>query len=80
MNRVCSIFSQILQLTPRPEFEAAVRKHTRTGIQQLDAIHVDAVLPVGTRPDAGERSPAVWQPAKASYGIWAWMSPRSGPR
>jgi hypothetical protein len=27
MNRVCSIFSQILQLTPRLEFEAAVRKH-----------------------------------------------------
>ncbi len=27
MNRVCSIFSQILQLIPRLEFEAAVRKH-----------------------------------------------------
>jgi hypothetical protein len=27
LNRVCSIFSQILQLIPRPEFEAAVRKH-----------------------------------------------------
>lgn len=27
MNRVCSIFSQVLQLVPRPEFEAAVKKH-----------------------------------------------------
>jgi hypothetical protein len=27
MNRVCSIFSQILKLIPRLEFEAAVRKH-----------------------------------------------------
>ena len=27
MNRVCSIFSQVLQLIPRPEFEAAVREH-----------------------------------------------------
>lgn len=27
MNRVCSIFSQILKLIPRPEFEAAVQKH-----------------------------------------------------
>ncbi len=27
MNRVCSIFSQLLQLFPRPEFEAAVRQH-----------------------------------------------------
>ena len=27
MNRVCSIFSQILQLIPRSEFQAAVRKH-----------------------------------------------------
>ena len=27
MNRVCSIFSQILQLIPRLEFESAVRKH-----------------------------------------------------
>ena len=27
MNRVCSIFSQILQLFSRPEFEAAVGKH-----------------------------------------------------
>lgn len=27
MNRVCSIFSQILQLIPRLEFQAAVRKH-----------------------------------------------------
>jgi hypothetical protein len=27
LNRVCSIFSQLLQLFPRTEFEAAVRKH-----------------------------------------------------
>jgi hypothetical protein len=27
MSRVCSIFSQLLQLFPRLEFEAAVRKH-----------------------------------------------------
>jgi uncharacterized protein DUF4372 len=27
MKRVCSIFSQILQLIPRDSFEAAVRKH-----------------------------------------------------
>ncbi len=27
MRRVCSIFSQILQLIPRDSFEAAVRKH-----------------------------------------------------
>ena len=27
MQRFCSIFSQILQLFPRLEFEAAVRKH-----------------------------------------------------
>ena len=27
MNRVCSIFSQILQLFPRLEFEEAVREH-----------------------------------------------------
>ena len=27
MNRVCSIFSQLLQLFPRIEFEAAVEKH-----------------------------------------------------
>ena len=27
MTRVCSIFSQILQLIPRLEFESAVRKH-----------------------------------------------------
>jgi hypothetical protein len=27
MNRVCSIFAQVLQLIPRGEFEAAVRKH-----------------------------------------------------
>jgi Transposase DDE domain/Domain of unknown function (DUF4372) len=27
MNRVCSIFSQILQLIPRPDFEASVKEH-----------------------------------------------------
>jgi hypothetical protein len=27
MNRVCSIFSQILKLIPRQEFEVAVKKH-----------------------------------------------------
>ncbi len=27
MNRVCSIFSQLLQFFPRLEFEALVRKH-----------------------------------------------------
>ncbi len=27
MNRVCSIFSQLLQLFPRVEFEEAVQKH-----------------------------------------------------
>jgi hypothetical protein len=27
MNRVCSIFSQILQLIPRPDFEASVQEH-----------------------------------------------------
>jgi len=27
MNRVCSIFSQILQIFPSLEFEMAVRKH-----------------------------------------------------
>ena len=27
MNRVCSIFSQILSLIPRPLFDDAVRKH-----------------------------------------------------
>jgi hypothetical protein len=27
MNRVCSIFSQLLQLFPRPQFEAAVKEH-----------------------------------------------------
>ena len=27
MTRVCSIFSQMLQLMPRLEFESAVRKH-----------------------------------------------------
>jgi hypothetical protein len=27
MKRVCSIFSQILQLIPRDSFEGAVRKH-----------------------------------------------------
>jgi hypothetical protein len=27
MNRVCSIFSQILKLVPRQEFEVAVKEH-----------------------------------------------------
>ena len=27
MNRVCSIFSQVLKLLPRPQFEAAVKEH-----------------------------------------------------
>jgi Transposase DDE domain/Domain of unknown function (DUF4372) len=27
LNRVCSIFSQLLKLIPRPEFEATVKKH-----------------------------------------------------
>jgi Domain of unknown function (DUF4372) len=27
MNRVCSIFSQLLQFFPRTEFEWAVRRH-----------------------------------------------------
>ena len=27
MNRVCSIFSQLLQFFPRLEFEALVREH-----------------------------------------------------
>ena len=27
MNRVCSIFAQILQLFPREQFQQAVRKH-----------------------------------------------------
>ena len=27
MNRVCSIFSQLLQLFPRAQFEARVREH-----------------------------------------------------
>ncbi len=27
MNRVCSIFAQMLDLFPRGEFEAAVREH-----------------------------------------------------
>ena len=27
MNRVCSIFSQMLQKFPRHEFEAAVKEH-----------------------------------------------------
>ena len=38
MNRVCSIFSQILQFVPRLEFEAAVRKaeHRQHGFASWD--------------------------------------------
>ena len=38
MNRVCSIFSQILQFVPRLEFEAAVQKaeHRQHGFASWD--------------------------------------------
>ena len=51
MNKVCSIFSQVLKLFSRGEFEKAVKEHKAErhapGIHQLGPVHGDAVLPVG---------------------------------
>jgi len=60
MNRVCSIFAQVLRLLPRIEFEQAVQKHrteeARQGVQLLDATDRHAVLPAGTgQIAAGDR-------------------------
>ncbi|MBC7927918.1 MAG: DUF4372 domain-containing protein, partial [Bryobacteraceae bacterium] len=52
MNRVCSIFSQVLQFIPRAEFAGAVRKHQAErhsrGFSYTNGS--DAILP--TRPGA----------------------------
>ena len=41
MTRVCSIFSQILQLIPRLEFESAVRKPSAVkAVEGLFCIHI----------------------------------------
>ena len=54
MKRFSSIFSQLLQLFPRLEFETAVRDHRGRApcpwICQLEPVHRDAVLPVGPGP------------------------------
>jgi len=54
MKRFCSIFSQLLELFPRVEFEQRVREHKverhAPGFQQLDPIYRDAVLSIGARP------------------------------
>jgi hypothetical protein len=45
MNRVCSIFSQILKLIPQREFDAAVENHKAErharGFSSLDATDCD---------------------------------------
>jgi len=50
LNRVCSIFSQLLQFFPRLEFEQAVREtraNDMLAVHLLGPIHRDAVLSVG---------------------------------
>jgi hypothetical protein len=54
MNRVCSIFSQILQLLPRLPFEAKIQEHRERharGFSKLDPDDSHAVLPTGTRAE-----------------------------
>jgi len=52
MHKVCSIFSQVLKLFPRGDFEQAVKGAqggtARAGFHQLGPVHGHAVLPVGT--------------------------------
>jgi hypothetical protein len=52
VTRVCSIFSQILQLIPRLEFELATRKHNaerqRAWIHLLGSVRGHALLPART--------------------------------
>ena len=67
MNRVCSIFSQILQFFPRLEFEASVQKHqasrlfrvgdSRGGWEGYTTYNVDHGSAVPARRDFSTRRP-----------------------
>ena len=54
MQRFSSIFSQLLQLFPRLEFEQAVKKASfrllRQGFHELGPVRRHALLPVRPRP------------------------------
>jgi len=69
MNRVCSIFSQLLQLFSRAEFERAVKDHKaeRHAPRLCELVPVVAMLfcQLG-RAHSCARSAAAWPSAKAS--------------
>src|SRR6266699_1513550 len=52
MYKVCSIFSQVLKLFSRGDFEKAVKDHKAErdarGVHELGPVYGHAVLPVGT--------------------------------
>ena len=74
MSQVCSIFSQLLKLFPRAEFEQAVRQHRGSATPAASPAG-DSSSPCcfasSAVPSRCARSAAAWRPAKASCGIWA---------
>ena len=67
MNRVCSIFSQILQFVPRLEFEAAVRKaeHRQQGFASWDQFGAMMFCQLGHAQSLREITGG-WPPARGS--------------
>ena len=73
MNRVCSIFSQILQFIPRLAFEAKVREHKAERHARGFSSWTQLIALLSANSDmrrACAKSRAVWPPAKGNCGMW----------
>ena len=72
--KVCSIFSQVLKLFSRGEFEQAVKEHKAErharGFTSWGQFMAMPVLPVGARAFAARdlRRPGVWRGAVEAFG------------
>ena len=78
MTRVCSIFSQILQLIPRLEFESAVRQHNAEhharGFSSWGQFIAMLFCQLGTPSRCGIFVED-WLPAKGSFVMWDTLIP-----
>jgi hypothetical protein len=87
MNRVCSIFAQMLDLFPRGEFEAAVQEHKAErharGFTSWGQFIAMMFCQLGT-PSRCAKSAEDWRPARENCGTWAcrkrrparpWLTP-----
>ena len=73
MNRVCSIFAQLLQLFPRVQFQQAVQKHNAErharGFTCWGQFVAMMFCQLASAKSLREIAKA-WPPAKANCGIW----------